>query len=170
MKNFDIQNQVVIMCGLSGSGKTFYASQLEKDGYVRLSTDAIIWETVGKEIINLSKEEQKGLFSKSRVEAKKRFIELLKANKKVVFDSTHCKRSSRDEIRNICTDFKVKPIFVYCHAEKDELEHRLSQRKGMGLDDLIVTPEEFSEYWNGFERPHEDETDFIFLNDFSMKQ
>ena len=170
MKNFDIQNQVVIMCGISGSGKTLYASQLEKHGYVRLSTDAIIWETVGKEIINLSKEEQKRLFSKSRVEAKKRFIELLKANKKVVFDSTHCKRSSRDEIRNICSEFKEVPLFVYCDAEKDELEHRLSQRKGMGPDDLIVTHEEFSEYWNGFERPQEDETDFIFLNDFSMKQ
>jgi signal recognition particle GTPase len=31
--------RVVLMCGLAGSGKTTYATQLEVQGYVRLSID-----------------------------------------------------------------------------------------------------------------------------------
>ena len=43
MKKFDIQNQVVIMCGISGAGKTQFALGLVEEGYIRLSTDVLIW-------------------------------------------------------------------------------------------------------------------------------
>ena len=32
-------SKVVMMCGVCGSGKTTYAKQLEKNGFVRLSID-----------------------------------------------------------------------------------------------------------------------------------
>ena len=31
--------KVIMMCGICGSGKTTYAKQKEKEGYVRLSID-----------------------------------------------------------------------------------------------------------------------------------
>lgn len=163
MKDFDLQSRAIIMCGISGSGKTHYARSLEKKGYLRLSTDLLIWEKTGTELYKLSKEEKNQLFSMCRALVRDEFIALLKSGHKVVIDATHCKRSSRDEMRHICSEIGVKPVFVYCDAEEEELWRRLSQRKGNGPDDLIVTREDLSEYWLGFERPQADETDFIFL-------
>lgn len=164
MKKFDIRSQVIIMCGISGSGKTHIARQLEEKGYLRLSTDALIWDKVGEKLLTLSKEEQKKLFSECREKIRQQLVDHLKSGKKIVVDATHCKRSARDEIRNLCAEEKVMPVFVYCSAEKEELWRRLSKRKGAGPDDLIVTLEELSEYWDGFERPESDESDFVFFN------
>ena len=163
MRKFDPQSQAVIMCGISGSGKTHYARQLEDTGYIRLSSDAIIWDKVGPGLFNMTNEQQKELFAESKEEILNRLTSLLKSGKKVVVDATNCRRIMRDTIRKICAEANVNPQFVYCHADKEELWHRLSQRKGMGPDDLLVSREQLSEYWNGFETPQEDEKDFIFL-------
>ena len=164
MKKFNPISQAVIMCGISGSGKTHYAKELEKEGYYRLSSDALIWEKAGTGLFNLSKEQQKLLFAECRVELLGNLASLLKSGEKVVVDATNCKRAVRDEIRYICAQANIKPIFVYCHAVKEELWRRLSQRKGNGPDDLMVSSEQLSEYWNGFEHPQNDEFDFIFLD------
>ena len=37
--------KVIMMCGICGSGKTTYAKQKEKEGYVRLSIDEEMWKT-----------------------------------------------------------------------------------------------------------------------------
>ena len=163
MNRADIQNQAIIMCGISGSGKTHYAKELEKEGFIRLSTDSLIWEKVGSQLYDLSQEEQKELFKECNQKVRKRLASLLKTGQKVVVDATHCKRSVRNELRNICTEFNVKPLFVYCYADKEELWRRLSLRKGDCADDLFVTKEQLNEYWEGFECPEEDEKDFIFV-------
>ena len=150
------------MCGISGAGKTQFALGLIEEGFTRLSTDVLIWGKAGDELFSLPKEEQKKLFAECREEVFKQFKSLLKTETKVVLDATHCKRAVRDEIRRICAKEGVDPVFVYCYADKEVLKHRLSQREGSGPDDLIVTEEEFNNYWSGFERPQKDESDIIF--------
>lgn len=149
------------MCGISGSGKTYYARRLEKAGYTRLSSDALIWEKVGEDPAGLPKAEKRQLFAECRRQMLHRLVELLKEGKKVVVDATFCHRDARDEIRELCGALGVEPDFVYCHADKEELWRRLSQRKGADPDDLKVSKEELAEYWHGFEHPREDETDFL---------
>ena len=162
MNKSDIQSQAIIMCGISGSGKTYFARQLEKEGFIRLSTDNLIWEKVGSLLYELSNEDQKELFKQCNQEIRSRLRTLLQSGQKVVLDATHCKRTVRDEVRNICKNLNINPLFLYCKADKEELWRRLSLRKGNNPDDLLVSKEQFSEYWNGFERPQEDETDFVF--------
>ena len=162
MRKFDSQSQVIMMCGISGSGKTHYALQLEEKGFSRLTTDALIWQKACGRLWDLSKEEQKRLFTECGEELQRLLIDHLKKGEKVVVDATHCKRNIRDEIRKICTGLGIKHQFIYCYAEKEELWRRLSRRKGSGPDDLIVTEDELNSYWRGFERPQEDESDFIF--------
>lgn len=161
MKKSDPLSQAVIMCGISGSGKTHFARQLEKAGYIRVSTDALIWEQVGPRLFNLPKDEQRRLFSECREKVSDQLVSLLKEGKKVVVDATHCRRAARDDMRRICTEADIAPVFIYCEATEEELWRRLSQRKGDGPDDLIVTRKELSDYWAGFERPREDEWDII---------
>ena len=160
-----MEPQAIIMCGISGSGKTYYARKFEKSGYIRLSTDALIWDKTGSDLNSLAKEEQRKLFAQCNQEVRKRLVDLLKSGKKVVVDATHCKRSVRDEIRKLCKEEGVNPLFLYCNADKNELWRRLSRRKGTGPDDLIVTQEDFFKYWQGFEHPQEDESDVEFFTD-----
>lgn len=161
MKKFDSKSQVVIMCGISGSGKTHFARNLEEQGYLRLSPDALVWQKVGTTIFDFPTSQQRQLFTESRLQIIEQLIELLKSGKRVVVDATHCKRTNRDKIRKVCEETAgIKPVFVYCEADEEELWRRLSHRKGTGPDDLIVTREALSEYCHGFERPQEDETDF----------
>ena len=112
MKKFDCKSQAIIMCGISGSGKTHYARHLEKEGYIRLSSDLLIWEKVGGRLFSLSKEEKGKLFKESRLQLKNQLLELLKTGNKVVVDATHCKRSVRDEMRKVCAEANVKPTFI----------------------------------------------------------
>lgn len=163
MKKFDIWNQVVIMCGVSGAGKTQFALGLVGKGYFRLSTDVLVWEKADNKLSSLSKEELKRLFDECREDVFSQLNFLIKTGLKVVIDATNCKRIVRDRIREICMKMGVNPVFIYCYADKDELKQRLSQRKGSGPDDLIVTEEEFQNYWLGFERPQKDETDIIYV-------
>lgn len=165
MKKSEIKSQAIVMCGISGSGKTYLARQFEDEGYVRLSTDNLIWEKISSESCILSKEEQKKLFSQCNEEVRNKLREHLKSGKKVVVDATHCKRSVRDEIRSICKDEGIRPLFIYCLSNKEELWNRLSKRRGEGPDDLIVTYEELTSYWNSFEQPQEDESDFLVYKD-----
>ena len=152
------------MCGISGSGKTFHALRLTHEGYVRLSVDNLVWQKVGKNLFKLSQKEQKFLFDECKEEVRRQLKTLLQSGINVVVDATHCRRAARDEVRCICQKAGVKPVFAYCEAEEEELWNRLSQRGGTGPDDLIVTREELSRYWQGFERPQPDETDFIVIN------
>lgn len=163
MNEIDIKDQAVIMCGISGSGKTHFALKLEKEGFHRLSIDALIWNKIGESLNNLTKEEKRKIFKECREEINRKLITLLKAGKKIVVDGTNCQRSGRDEIRNLCKGIGISPIFVYCHADKEKLWNRLCQRRGIGPDDLIVTKEELDSYWHGFEGPQENESDFIIL-------
>ena len=39
--------RVVLLCGISGSGKTHYARTLEAQGYRRLSLDRLVWDRYG---------------------------------------------------------------------------------------------------------------------------
>ena len=150
------------MCGISGAGKTKFALGLVEEGYIRLSTDVLIWEKAGDKLSSLSKEELKRLFAECREDVFTRLDNLIASGSKVVIDATNCKRKVRDKIREMCAEKEVCPAFVYCYAHKEKLMHRLSQRKGTGPDDLIVTEEEFQNYWLGFEVPQEDESDIIF--------
>lgn len=159
MKPFDHESQAVVMCGISGSGKTHFAKMLERKGYTRLSVDALIWQKAGSRLPSLSDQERRLLFTECNDEMRAQLVDLLKAGRKVVVDATHCKRSIRDRIRNLCASVQVKPIFVYCEASEEELLSRLNGRTGAGSDDLPVTPHQLADYYIGFERPQPDETD-----------
>ena len=40
--------EVIMMCGVCGSGKTTFAKQKEREGYIRLSIDETMWKMYGQ--------------------------------------------------------------------------------------------------------------------------
>lgn len=155
--------QVVLMCGISGSGKTRYALGLESQGYRRVSVDEIVWRRHGADFASLPPEKVRDIFREGVKKAGELMCGLIDAGCDVVVDATMCKRAARDKMRRVCREHGVAPVFVCLRAPKEVLRLRLAERKGSGPDDLIVTDEQLDRYCIGFEMPDPDETDVEYV-------
>lgn len=160
---FADDSKVVLMCGVSGSGKTYYSYKLEEKGYERLSPDELLWNRYGAGFTSLPFDQQKKLFIDASHEILDMTVRLVRAGKKVVVDSTMCKRFKRDEMREACLPLGVNPLIVYLEAPYPLLEQRLAFRKGSGPNDLIVSKEQLKTFYSNFEIPREDEN-FIVVS------
>jgi len=164
--DFFEDSRVVLMCGVSGSGKTYYSHKLMERGYERLSPDELIWNSYGAGFTSLPFDQQKKLFIDASREIVEMTINLVESGKKVVVDSTMCKRFKRDEMREACLRHGIEPVIVYMKAPYPLLEERLSTRKGSGPDDLIVSKQQLRSFFSNFEIPSDDEKVVIIDQSF----
>lgn len=155
----------MVMCGISGSGKTRFARELERCGYTRLSYDNAMWERYGEAMSTMPLSEQRPAFEAVAAETAETLRRLLSAGRRVVLDSTMCRRSKRDEMRRLASELDVTMCLVWMDAPLDVLRERLSGRRGSGPDDLIVPEANLEMFYQNFERPADDE-DVIIVSTF----
>lgn len=148
---------VVMMCGVSGSGKTFVASQLEAEGYERLSADKIIWDKYGDAYFSLSNADQHKIYMAAIDSVISAIPEKVNNGRRVVIDASMCKRKGRDFVRNLCSNIGAECITVYLSAPREILKERLNLRHGNGPDDQRVSEEELDRFLSNFETPGPDE-------------
>lgn len=151
----------IILCGISGSGKTVLSRQLEKIGFSRISVDEMIWNEYGSGFYDLPFARQQPVFRLMHERMEEEAKRLLDKGCRIVVDSTMCKREKRDSIRQICRDRGVEPVIVFLKAPFDLLEKRLEGRNGTGPDDLIMEKQQLSSFFANFEVPGEDENPII---------
>ncbi len=132
MQLSDSLSRVVLMCGVSGSGKTFYARKLETEGYVRLSPDELVWRRYGREVSEMPPDRQRSLFADAQEEVAQKLLEHISLGHKV----------------------------VYMKASLPVLRGRLSLRRGTGADDQIVADDLLLTYFSNFQTPGPDESFF----------
>lgn len=156
--------QVVLLCGISGSGKTFYAKALETKGYMRLSADEIAWRRYGSGLQSMSPEQQQAAYADANRKLLNNLEQALQNNRMVVVDSTLCKRYKRDEMRELCRSYGIEPQLVYMKATKETLLRRLAQRNGIGANDQCVTPSQLENFHIGFEAPEDDEEALLIFH------
>lgn len=149
--------RVVMMCGISGSGKTTVARMFEARGFVRMSLDGRIWERYGNGFASLPEAERKAVFMTEGQALCEAVCRLAGEGRRVVVDATMCKRAVRDRLRDGCREAGVEPVTVYMEAPKAVLAKRLTARHGLGPDDQIVSPGELDSFYEGFEVPGVDE-------------
>ncbi|WP_245277946.1 AAA family ATPase [Rhizobium leguminosarum] len=75
-----------MMCGISGSGKTTFAQELEKMGCERLSIDEEIWRANGRFGLDYAEHEYGELRDAAEERLRKQLIEMLRRGTKVVID------------------------------------------------------------------------------------
>ena len=154
----DIANaRAVVMCGISGSGKTVFSQSLERRGFIRVSADELLWAEYGAEFANMPVEQQRRAFMAIGTQVNDLTARLISEGKKVVVDSTMCKRFKRDEIRSVCRALDVEPVFVYLETPYQVLHDRLAGRQGTGPNDQIVPDCQLRNFCNNFEAPGADE-------------
>lgn len=156
-----LSSRVVMLCGISGSGKTHLAHRLERHGFVRVSADALIWSRYGDEFPSLPATVKQQAFQAVPALLADELRNNLEAGHRVVVDSTLCKRPKRDELRQICRGFGADHILVYLQASFDTLSQRLSRRSGIGPDEQKVSPEQLQGYYANFQAPDPDENAII---------
>lgn len=161
MQLSDTEARVVLMCGVSGSGKTFRSRQLERNGFVRLSPDVIAWRRHGPGVAALPFAGQRPIFAESFEAMVAETERLLDEGRKIVVDSTMCKRAKRDRMREVCRRHGVEPLVVWLDVAPAELRRRLARRRGDGPDDIVVTEAQLAQFLAGFEPPSPDENPVI---------
>ena len=142
--------RVILMCGISGSGKTYFARNLERYGFIRVSA-----------VDSLSPEMQMEVFRAADDEILEIVLRMLKDGKRVVVDSTMCKRSKRDAMRRACALAGTEPLLVYLEASLSTLSRRLESRRGVGPDDLIVPLSRLHSFVSNFQPPQSDEPHIV---------
>lgn len=156
--------RVVLICGVSGSGKTTLAHRLEAEGYRRISADEIAWRRHGAALANMPAEMKRDAYLHAAAELEEELAGILAVDDgcKVVVDATLCKRAKRDSIRDVCMRAGIDPLLIYLDVPAGELRRRLSQRKGSGPDDQLVSEKELESYVRNFEVPASDEPHILY--------
>ena len=155
-----IMSKVIMMCGVCGSGKTTYAKQKEKEGYIRLSIDVDMWKTYGRKGIDYPEEQYDELSEKVEFKLRQTMIRLIKEGKNIVIDFSFWNKENRNLYNNIIKNTGGTAELVYMKASKELLRKRL-QKRNLSLhanSPFIITDEIFEHHYNGFQEPQgEDE-------------
>lgn len=140
------------MCGPAGSGKSTYARRLERAGMVRLSFDVELWRR-GVSAAPVPAE------LKDEVEAvlRSRLLDLVAQGCDVVLDFSFWSRRMRDDYRRLLAPTGVVPETVYVATDRATVLTRVRARQGEGADDVVLTEELATRYFDHFEPPTPDE-------------
>ena len=104
-------SELIVMCGLPGSGKSFYSRQYVENHpeFTVVSTDKIRGELFGDE-----SDQRDGWLVFMR--AYSDLTTILKSGGSAIFDATNLKKSDREKIlkyfRKVCPDAKLKLVFM----------------------------------------------------------
>lgn len=144
--------QVVLVCGAAGSGKSTRARRLAEEGYTVLSFDAEAWRR-GYRVHPLPREATLEIHAW----LKDRLVALAGEGRSVVVDTSFWARATREEYRRLLAPLGIVPLVLYLDAPREVILERLAQRDGGGPDDVVVTPEQATAYLDGFQIPTADE-------------
>lgn len=148
---------VMMMCGISGSGKTMYARRLSSMGYTMISADRMAWEKYGDKLTQLPSEEMHRTFSEVNKRIDQLLTEAIAKGERVVVDSTLCRRERRAQMVELCRSRGIEPLIIYLSAPYEVLSQRLTARNGSGPDDQIITEHQLRHFCAHFEAPGPDE-------------
>ena len=147
-------SKVIMMCGVCGSGKTTYAKKKEKEGYIRLSIDALVWWSVSSYSDPDNQYEE--LSEKIEAALRKKMLGLIKNGENIILDFSFWNKESRDYYKKIITNAGGTVELIYLKASKETLKKRLRQRN-LSLhanSPFVITDEILEHHYNGFQEPH----------------
>jgi predicted kinase len=120
--------EIVLMCGIAGSGKTTYAKDLEANGYIRLSVDEEIWRRFGRHGVDYDPDEYERHTEVAREAVRERMLSLLAEGRDAVVDSSFWQRSRRREYKELIEQAGGRWRLVYLQADPALLQARLRGR------------------------------------------
>ncbi|GAA2104274.1 AAA family ATPase [Microlunatus panaciterrae] len=144
--------QLIIFCGLPGSGKTTLARQLEQEiGAFRLNID----EWVAALGVDFWDDEFRHRLDRRLYEYG---LKLLELGQSIILEDGTWTRAERDELREVARKLGATIEIHYFDLSFDELWRRLALRNATGAPDTVpITKEILEKCWRRFERPNKAE-------------
>ncbi|MEQ2525171.1 ATP-binding protein [Robertmurraya yapensis] len=149
---------IVMMCGVAGSGKTTFAQQLEKIGFVRLSIDEEIWKVNGRYGIDFPVENYENYKVEAENRLRNELIRLLEDKQNVVIDFSFWQRAKRNDYKKLIENAGGEWRLIYLKVSPEVLRERLKVRsKRFDANAAFpITDEILERYLNGFEVPFQE--------------
>ena len=149
------QAEVVLVCGVAGSGKTTYAKALEAKGYIRLSVDEEIWHRFGRFGVDYEAEQYEQHTEVARQALRERLLSLIAEHRDVVVDSSFWQRSRRQAYKELIEAAGGRWRLVYLKADPALLRQRLHKRAERTDANAAfpITDELLDRYLGSFEPP-----------------
>jgi len=126
---------LVVMCGLSGSGKSVLAAELAvRTGFLHVSSDIIRKQLAGlAPTARAGGDHDTGIYSRdfsertytAMLDVARRQIE---SGRGVILDATFQLRRGRDAVRSLAARAATPLLFVECSCSPEEAERRIRQR------------------------------------------
>lgn len=140
--------QLIVFCGLPGSGKTTTSRQIEqKTGAIRLNVDEWV-AALGADFWD------DGFRHKLERRLYKHGLTLLEHGQGIILEDGLWTRNERDEHRKVARKLGVAIEIHYFNVPFDELWRRLESRNAIGASDTVpITKELLKKCWGMFERP-----------------
>lgn len=158
-------SSVIMMCGICGSGKTTYAKQKEKDGYIRLSIDEEMWKIYGRKGIDYPDDKYEELSDKVELMLREKLLKLIKEGRNIVIDLSFWNKENRNYYKELIQNAGGKTTLIYLKASKKTLQKRLKKRNLItDANSSFITDDIFEHHYNGFQEPH-GEGEIILLQD-----
>lgn len=148
-------SKVIMMCGVCGSGKTTYAKEKEKEGYIRLSIDEEMWKTYGRKGIDYPDSQYEELSEKVELFLREKLLSLIKQEQNVVVDFSFWNKEKRNFYRQLIEKSGGTVKLVYMKARLETLQKRLAKRN-LHLNansPFIITDEILEHHYYGFQEP-----------------
>jgi len=152
--------QLLLTCGLSGSGKSHLAGMLvSRLPAVRLRSDVARKSLAGLAALADSQSPlDGGLYSNSMSERTFEYLaevagDLIRAGENVIVDATFIERSRRDEFIALAGSLGTVARILYCDASIEVMRERLAARSASGLDPSEATAEVLDYQLDRFEPP-----------------
>ena len=146
---------VIMMCGLCGSGKTTYALEKEKEGYIRLSIDEEIWKVYGKRGVDYPADKYDELSEQTELQLQKELVRLIKSGKNVILDFSFWNKENRNKYKKLIEELEGTVDLVYLKADIEVLRKRLQIRnQSIHVNSPYeITDDILERYYNGFQEP-----------------
>lgn len=119
----------VLMCGVTGSGKTTFARALEDAGFLRLSIDEEVWRRHGQYGRDFPAADYPTLLEPVRTWLRAQVADAVRGGQAVVIDSSFWSRAHRDEFKAEVEAAGGRWRLIYLHAQPDLLQRRLADRR-----------------------------------------
>lgn len=157
------RSRVVLLCGITGSGKTVIAKALAEKGFTRLSVDEEVFRRHGRYGVDYPHDTY---FDKERPvvdDIRNQLVAEIAAHHDVVLDHGLWLRKDRDTWRDLAESAGADVRLVYLPVEKAELLHRLADRNQRDdANALEVTPEALDDFFARFDPPEPEEHPIIY--------